>query len=232
MTKHKILVIEDDRSMARLLVDNLVHEGFHASIHHGGAGALDTVREVAPDLVLLDVMLPDTSGFELCRAITRSASHTPVILLTARDQRPDLMHGFSMGADDYVTKPFHIDELVARIRVVLRRARPLRGRIALGPVTVDFKRMMATRNGVDLGLSARELEILQYLAEREGTVVSRRELLQELWGHRDVPFSRTIDVAIGRLRRKIELDPHSPQHLQTVHGDGYRLITTATTPPV
>ncbi len=152
------------------------------------------------------------------------------IFITSRDQRPDLMRGFNMGADDYVTKPFHIDELVAQIRVVLRRARPLRGRIALGPVTVDFKRMMATRNGADLGLSARELEILQYLAEREGTVVSRRELLQELWGHRDVPFSRTIDVAIGRLRRKIELDPHSPQHLQTVHGDGYRLITTTTAP--
>ena len=186
----------------------------------------------APDLVLLDVMLPDTSGFELCTAITKSASHTPVILLTARDQRHDLMRGFNVGADDYVTKPFHIDELLARIRAVLRRARPVRGRITLGPVTVDFKRMLATRHGVDLGLSSRELEIWQYLAEREGTVVSRRELLRELWGHPEAPFSRTIDVAIGRLRRKIELDPHSPRHLQTAHGDGYRLITTATAPPV
>ena len=211
--------------MARLLLDNLVDEGFEVSVHHGGPDALARIRDAAPDLVLLDVMLPGTSGFDLCRSITRTARHTPVILLTARSQRDDRMRGFDMGADDYVTKPFHIDELLARIRAVLRRARPERERVILGTVTVDFARMQATRNGVNLGLSFRELEILQYLAEREGTVVSRHELLRELWGFDEAPLSRTVDMAIGRLRRKIEPDPHAPRYLQTAHGDGYRLIT-------
>ena len=135
------------------------------------------------------------------------------------------MYGFRAGADDYVAKPFHIDELLARIRAVLRRARPVRDTIALGDIIVDFRRMQATRSGRDLGLSFRELELLQYLAEREGGVVSRHELLSELWGYEDSPLSRTVDMAIGRLRRKIERDPHTPRHLLTAHGGGYRLVT-------
>ena len=224
MTRHKILIIEDDRAMTRLLTDNLVHEGFDVASHLAGAGALQKFRESTPDLVLLDVMLPGGSGFDLCRAITRHPSHTPVILLTARSERQDRVKGFTMGADDYVTKPFHIDELLARIRAVLRRSRPVRETIVLGAVTVDFRRMQATRDGADLGLSFREIELLQYLAEREGGVVSRHELLRELWGHDQVPLSRIVDVAIGRLRRKLEPNPHAPQFLLTAHGGGYRLL--------
>ena len=225
MARHKILIIEDDAAMTRLLVDNLVHEGFDVAFHHTGDGALNVVRDESPDLVLLDAMLPGTDGFQLCRAIARRSTHVPVIMLTARNQPEDRMYGFRAGADDYVAKPFHIDELLARIRAVLRRARPVRDTIALGDIIVDFRRMQATRSGRDLGLSFRELELLQYLAEREGGVVSRHELLSELWGYEDSPLSRTVDMAIGRLRRKIERDPHAPRHLLTAHGGGYRLVT-------
>jgi two-component system response regulator VicR len=177
---------------------------------------------MAPDLVLLDVMLPGRDGFNLCGLI-RQGGRTPVIMLTARDQKIDKLKGLELGADDYVTKPFDFEELQARIRAVLRRARRSAVRINIGDAVIDFVAFTATRGGLDLRLSRREFDLLGYLAEREGRIVQRDELLREIWGFPDEPATRAVDYAIRRLRRKLESDPHNPRHIHTVHGNGYSL---------
>jgi DNA-binding response OmpR family regulator len=155
--------------------------------------------------------------------LIRQNGKTPVIMLTARDQKTDKLRGLELGADDYVTKPFDFEELQARIRAVLRRARQMMVRISLGHTLVDFTAFKATRGRRDLRLSRREFDLLSYLAEREGCVVPRSELLREVWGFPEEPSTRAVDYAIRRLRRKIEIDPHNPQYIHTVHGDGYSL---------
>jgi len=190
-----------------------------------GAEVIRRVRSFAPDLVLLDVMLPGADGFELC-GLVRQGGRTPVIMLTARDQKRDKLRGLELGADDYVTKPFDFEELQARIRAVLRRARQMVVRITLGETLIDFRAFKAMRGHRELRLSRREFDLLSYLAEREGAVVPRSELLREVWGFPDEPSTRAVDYAIRRLRRKIERDPHNPQHIHTVHGDGYCLTSS------
>jgi DNA-binding response OmpR family regulator len=218
----RILVVEDDLALARVLSDNLHFSGFDVASVHDGNEALARVRSFAPDLVLLDVTMPGQDGFSLCGLI-RQNGRTPVIMLTARDQKSDKLKGLELGADDYVTKPFDFEELQARIRAVLRRARQMIVRISLGQTLVDFNTFKATRGRRDLRLSRREFDLLSYLAEREGCVVPRSELLREVWGFPEEPSTRAVDYAIRRLRRKIELDPHHPQYIHTVHGDGYSL---------
>ena len=220
--KKRILIVEDDAALARVLSDNLRFSGFEVDTVEDGDAVFLRMRAFAPDLVLLDVMLPGADGFELCGLI-RQGGRTPVIMLTARDQKRDKLRGLELGADDYVTKPFDFEELQARIRAVLRRARQMVVRITLGETLIDFRAFKAVRGRRELRLSRREFDLLSYLAEREGAVVPRSELLREVWGFPDEPSTRAVDYAIRRLRRKIERDPHNPQHIHTVHGDGYCL---------
>jgi len=222
----RILVVEDDSGIARLLNDNLTIDGFDVRVAPTGHEALRGCQSFVPDLVLLDVKLPDADGFALCQLL-RQGGQRPVIFVTARGLRADKMHGFALGADDYVTKPFDIEELVARINAVLRRSRPKREQIALGPTTINFVTMRATRGGRDIRLTRREFDVLRCLAEHAGTVVQREQLLREVWGAQAVSTTRAVDFAVARLRRKIEPDPHSPRYLTTAHGDGYSLVVDA-----
>jgi two-component system response regulator VicR len=226
--KKRILVVEDDRALAKVLTDNLRFSGYDVAHLDDGAEVVSKVRTFAPDLVLLDVMLPGKDGFSLLGLI-RQGGRTPVIMLTARDQKADKLAGLERGADDYVTKPFDFEELQARIRAVLRRARKMVVRITLGDAEIVFEAFKATRKGHDLKLSRREFDLLLYLAEREGGVVPRSELLREVWGFPEEPATRAVDYAIRRLRLKIEADPRQPRYIHTVHGDGYSLTLSAST---
>lgn len=223
----RILVIEDDPAMRAGLKDNLEIEGYRVlcagSAREGRAAAL---RE-DPDLILLDVMLPDGDGMALCRELRANGMLRPVILLTARGEDADKVAGLKGGADDYVVKPFSLGELLARIHARLRGAAPARGEPELarvGMCLADFRRQRLTRDGVELKTSAKELELLRYLVRHRGEVVSRETLLTEVWGHRREVETRTVDNFIVRLRRKIEADPAQPRALVTVHGSGYRLV--------
>ncbi|HUR36047.1 MAG TPA: response regulator transcription factor [Vicinamibacterales bacterium] len=222
MNRQRILIVEDDQALARVLADNLSFSGFEVDWVDDGGEVLNRVRASSPDLVLLDVTLPGRDGFNLCGLI-RQGGRTPVIMLTARDQKLDKLKGLELGADDYITKPFDFEELQARIRAVLRRARRSATRITVGDAVIDFIAFTATRGGLDLRLSRREFDLLGYLAEREGRIVQRDELLREIWGFPDEPATRAVDYAIRRLRRKLEADPHNPRHIHTVHGNGYSL---------
>jgi two-component system response regulator VicR len=218
----KVLVVEDDRGIATLLQHNLTIDGFDVRLAATAHDALKTCQDFDPDLVLLDIKLPDGNGFELCRVL-RQGGRRPVIFVSARGQRADKVRGLDMGADDYVTKPFEIEELVARINAVLRRTRPTLGKIHLGSITVDFVAGRASRGATDIPLNRREIDLLRYLAEKSGAPVRRDELLAEIWGVHDGSTTRAVDFAVARLRKKIELDPHSPRFLKTAHGDGYSL---------
>jgi len=224
----KILIVEDDLSLAQVLRDNLMVDGFDVEWATHPDAAMASYRSSVPDLVLLDVMLPDVSGFELGRVL-RHGGKTPIIILSARGEKADKLEGLRLGADDYVTKPFDIEELVARIHTVLRRVKPLVGAIQLGSVTVDFVRSVATGTEGDLRLTHREFEILRVLAERHSRVVFRDELFKEIWGFVDSTTTRSVDRAVSRLRQKIEADPRNPRFLRTVHGDGYILTVDAMT---
>jgi two-component system response regulator VicR len=223
----RILIVEDDKAIARLLRDNLTYEGFIVESSETGRDALAKVKQFAPDLVLLDLMLPNgVDGFDICRSISQGPSRLPVIILTARGEKDDRVRGLRLGADDYVTKPFTLDELLARVHAVLRRTKPRRERVRLGDVVVDFQRLRATKTGDTLDLTDKEFEVLRFLAERAGQVVSRDELLLLVWGYSDAPLTRTVDNLIFRLRHKIEPDPHHPTYIRTAYGDGYRLVTS------
>lgn len=226
--KKRVLVVEDDPVLTRVLCDNLTFEGFDVQATGDGAQAQQVAKDFGPDLVLLDVNLPGKSGFELCEA-WRQRSQVPIILLTAMGQKGDKIRGLQLGADDYVTKPFELEELLARIHAVLRRARTFGHRLVLGDVTVDFGARTATRNATELDLTHRDFEILQYLASRPHTIVSRDELLKAVWGYPDTAATRAVDHAIARLRKKIEEKPHKPRFIHTVHGDGYYLAPDGAT---
>jgi len=223
-TQKRILIVEDDTAIARLLRDNLQFEGFFVEWAQDGREAMLATKRFAPDLVLLDLTLPKgMDGFELCRWFSQSAHRTPVIILTARGQQDDRVRGLTLGADDYVVKPFALQELLARIHAVLRRARPRLDMIRIGETTVDFLRLRAVRRSEDIVFTDREFEVLRHLAERAGSIVTRDELLHLVWGYSDAPLTRTVDNFIFRLRHKLEPDPHHPRYIRTAHGDGYRL---------
>jgi DNA-binding response OmpR family regulator len=221
----RILIVEDDRAIARLLRDNLEYEGFAVEWAASGREALEKAQTHGPDLVLLDLMLPsDVDGYELCRTFA-AAQGRAVIILTARGRKEERIRGLQLGADDYLVKPFALDELLARIHAVLRRTSPRPSLLRLGEVEIDFERLKATRGHRELSLTDREFEILRYLAGRKGRLVTRTELLHLVWGYQGTPMTRAVDSLIFRLRRKIEDDPHHPRYLRTAHGDGYRLTT-------
>jgi two-component system response regulator VicR len=225
----RVLIVEDNAGLASVLADNLVIEGFEVQTVDDGDLAISKTREFAPDLIILDVMLPGKDGFELC-GLLRQGRRTPIIMLTARSQKNDRIRGLKLGADDYVTKPFDLEELLARIHAVLRRSRPDVERLTLGRVTIDFRSLHAWSGHEDIDLTHREFELLRYLAERQEVVVDRDELLREVWGYASAPHTRSVDQAIVRLRKKIEPDSQHPVFIHTVHGDGY-CLTPGAKPP-
>ena len=216
------LVVEDDAALARVLRDNLAFHGFEVEWAADGDAAIAAVRARAPDLILLDIMLPGQSGFELFGLLHQS-SRIPIIILTARGQKADKLRGLSLGADDYVTKPFDLEELLAHVQVVLRRTRSTEERVALGEVTVDFRARTVKAGRRQIHLTHQEFELLKYLAVRRERVVHRDELLREVWKYPNAPSTRSVDNAIARLRKKIEPNPGRPVFIHTVHGDGYCL---------
>lgn len=218
----KVLVVEDDLSLARLLMDNLAFCGFEAAHTADGNEVVNAIRTFSPDIVLLDLVIPGVSGFDLCGLI-RQGGRLPVIMLTARSQKEDKIRGLQAGADDYVTKPFDFDELRARIWAVLRRARAVVAQLKLGDTLIDFRARRAVGRRGEIHLTHREFDVLLYLAERQGFPVLRGELLREVWGYPDEPSTRAVDFTIRRLRKKLEPDPHHPRYIHTVHGDGYSL---------
>jgi len=219
--RRRILLIEDDVGLARLIFDNLGLDGFDVHWTADPNEALAIHRTFAPDLVLLDVMLPGQSGLDLCAPLRQR--NTPIIIISARGQRTDKVRGLDLGADDYITKPFDFEELVARIRAVLRGAAGGVDLLELGDVIIDFNQLTATRATTEIALTHREFEVLRYLADRRGQTVHRNQLLSDVWGAADEATTRSVDFAIARLRKKIESDPHHPRFLTTVHGGGYQL---------
>jgi DNA-binding response OmpR family regulator len=226
----RILVIEDDPSIRLGLEDTLRAKGYHVVAAARGDDGLRAARERAPDLIVLDVMLPDGDGFEVCRQLKAPRSglgHVPVIMLTARGAEIDRVRGLELGADDYVTKPFSLMELLARVAAVLRRAGRAPGGepavLVFGDVRIDFARHEAHKAGVPLELPARAFAILKVFARRPGEVVTREQLLDEAWGYDKYPNTRTVDNHLVKLRRALEDEPERPRWLITVHGAGYRL---------
>ncbi len=225
-----ILVIEDDSSIRMGLEDTLRAKGYQVHVCGRGEDGVATAAEVRPDLIILDIMLPDIDGFEVCRRLKSSrgaAADIPVIMLTARGAELDRVRGLELGADDYVTKPFSLMELLARVAAVLRRAGrgpgsdP--GELRFGDVTIDFARQEATKAGQWVELPARAFAILKVFARRPGEVVSRQVLLDEAWGYDRYPNTRTVDNHLVKLRKALEDEPERPRYLLTVHGAGYRL---------
>ena len=219
----RILVVEDDQLLAKIICDNLSFDGFDVTRAATAHAAVNQLREFGPDLIVLDVMLPDRSGFDVFETL-HQGGRTPIIFLTARGETADRLHGLRLGADDYVIKPFELAELLARVHAVLRRARAVSDRLTLGNVTIDFSSETAVRGGQALHLTHREFELLRFLAARAGRVVHRGELLRAVWGYPDdSAATRSVDHAIARLRRKLEPQSDQPRFIHTVHGDGYSL---------
>ena len=223
----KVLIIEDEPNMVLGLKDSCEYEGYEVAVARNGKEGLEKASTEKPDIILLDVMLPLMSGIDVCRTLRRRGIETPIVMLTARSQETDKVVGLEVGADDYVTKPFSIKELLARIRAHLRRAAKEVVEIesfTFGDVELNFKKYVARKGGQALNLSAREFEILRYLIRHRGEIVTRDQLLDEVWGYDLTPVTRTVDNHIARLRQKIEADPSAPQHIITVHRLGYRFI--------
>ncbi|HET6450176.1 MAG TPA: response regulator transcription factor [Spirochaetia bacterium] len=228
--KQRVLVVEDDPAILTGLVDLLEAEGFAVEQAVTGPAALARHAGAAPDLVLLDVMIPEKSGYDVCREIRRKDPVTPIIMLTAKGQEIDRVIGLELGADDYVVKPFGANELVARIRAVLRRGRPRQGPadqkpVSFGEVTVDPRTMRGARAGRPFDVSRRELALLQLFVAREGQALDRFTIMDEVWGVRYEGTTRTLDQHVAGLRKKVEADPAHPRHITTVHGVGYRFTS-------
>lgn len=225
----KILIIEDDLAILRGLKDNLEYESYVVLTATDGDEGYCLIREKKPDLIILDLMLPKMSGYELCQKVRKESINTPILMLTARSEEVDRVLGLDLGADDYVTKPFSVAELSARIRAILRRMRKsktgdLPDEIHFDEVSIDFKRFDARKGREPLRMSRKEFGVLRLLAARPGEVVTRDELLDEVWGYDQYPTTRTVDNHIALLRSKLEKDPTQPRRLLTVHGVGYKMV--------
>jgi DNA-binding response OmpR family regulator len=223
----RILIVEDEPGIVLGLRDNLEYEGYAVQAAADGEEALRRALDEPPDLILLDLMLPRLSGLEVCRRLRRQGVETPVIMLTARGQEIDKVLGLEIGADDYVTKPFSVRELLARVRVQLRRAETRANNAEtgrFGGIALNFRTHQAWRDGEPLELSPREFALLRYFLQHRGETVTRDQLLDEVWGYDNFPLTRTVDNHIARLRQKIEPNPAEPQYIITVHRVGYKLL--------
>jgi DNA-binding response OmpR family regulator len=223
----RILVIEDDPAISRGLADNLRFESHEVLTAADGDEGYRLLRERQPDLVVLDLMLPGLSGLELCRKARADGSKVPILMLTARGDESDRVLGLDLGADDYVTKPFSIREVLARVRALLRRSQPPAAdlhELRCDDLVVDFRRYEATRAGTPIDMTRKEFGLLKALASRAGDVLTRDELLNEVWGYDALPTTRTVDNHVASLRAKIERDAAAPRHLVTVHGVGYKWV--------
>ena len=224
--ERRILLVEDEAGLVMTLGDRLRREGYDVESAGDGQTGLDLATDSAFDLIILDVMLPKKNGFDVCRDLRQRGIATPILMLTARGQTLDKVLGLKIGADDYLTKPFEMLELLARVEVLLRRAPALAGSNdvhQLGAIRVDLRRTEVSRHGKPVTLSAKEFQLLRYLIENRGTTVSRETLLSQVWGYGGVTSSRTVDVHIAWLRQKVEDDPRQPRWILTVHGLGYKL---------
>jgi two-component system alkaline phosphatase synthesis response regulator PhoP len=223
----KILVVEDEPDMVLGLKDNFEFEGYEVLTAGDGAAGLEKARSQKPDLVILDIMLPRLSGLEVCKTLRGEGFEAPIIMLTARGQEIDKVVGLELGADDYVTKPFSIRELLARVRAILRRSDGSKRRLSryrFDDVELDFETYRGTRAGQPLDMSPREFELLRYLIERKGETVTRERLLEDVWGYENYPSTRTVDTHIAKLRAKIGDSGSEPRHILTIHGSGYKFV--------
>jgi DNA-binding response OmpR family regulator len=223
----RILIVEDDEAIAQGLRDNFQFEGYETHWASDGETAVRLAREEKPDLIVLDIRLPRMSGYEVCRKLRAAGSTTPILMLTARGEEEDRILGLDLGADDYVTKPFSVRELLARARALLRRssvAQALPDELRIGDIVIDFRSYEAHRNGRPIDLTRKEFGVLRLLAACEGRVVTRDELLETVWGLNAGQSTRTIDNHVATLRAKLEDDPGHPRTLHTVHGVGYKLV--------
>lgn len=223
----KVLIVEDDQAMAVALRDGFEYEGYAVQVARDGAAGLKLATEKELDLIILDVMLPKMSGFDVCKQLRSSGNSTPIIMLTARGQEIDKVVGLKIGADDYVTKPFSFMELMARVEALLRRSHR-RAEVAdefhFGDITVNFKKFEVTKAGTLLEISPREFNILKYFIEHRGEVVTRDQLLDAVWGYGSFPLTRTVDMHIAKLRQKVEDTASDPKHIITVHRVGYKFV--------
>jgi DNA-binding response OmpR family regulator len=229
-----ILTVEDDPAILRGLSDNLRFEGYEVVTATDGETGYRLQREHKPDLIVLDVMLPRMSGLELCRKLRGEGIQTPILMLTARSEEPDRVLGLDLGADDYVTKPFSVRELMARVRALLRRSQPgqeggadgagLPDDLRFSDAEIDFRSYEARVGGKPVEMTRKEFAVLRYLASRAGEVVTRDDLLNQVWGFEAYPSSRTVDNHVAGLRAKLERDASQPEHIKTVHGVGYKFV--------
>ena len=229
MATTRVLIVEDDEAMSVALRDGFQYEGYAVTVAKDGEAGLQLATADAPDLILLDVMLPKMTGLDICRQLRGSGNGVPIIMLTARGQEIDKVLGLKLGADDYITKPFGFMELLARAEAVLRRARgPAAGLPApletyrFGDVAIDFKHHEARKGGEPIDLSPREFQLLAYFIQHRGEIVTRETLLDTVWDYNAIPFTRTVDMHIAKLRKKIEDNPSDPRHIVTVHRLGYK----------
>jgi len=224
----KILVVEDEADMLRGLKDNFEFEHYEVDVARDGETALKKISGTSYDLVILDIMLPKLSGLDVCKRVREQGVKTPIIMLTARSEEIDKVLGLELGADDYVTKPFGVRELLARVKAILRRAEGLAAtpleRMTLGSLELDFAAYTAVRDGKQLNLTPKEFEIMKYLWQHRNKTVTRDDLLAQVWGYDESISTRTVDNFILKLRQKIEKDPAAPKLIITIHGVGYKLI--------
>jgi DNA-binding response OmpR family regulator len=223
-----ILLVEDEPAMLQGLKDNFEFERYDVDTAADGQTALKKIAEHSFDLIILDVMLPKLSGLDVCKRAREQGIKTPIIMLTARGEEIDKVLGLELGADDYITKPFGVRELLARVKAVLRRSEGSAGgpaeRMVLGPLEFDFASYTALRKGQQLSLTPKEFEIIKFLWQHRNKTVSRDDLLKNVWGYDESMSTRTVDNFILKLRQKIEEDPANPKYIITIHGIGYKLI--------
>ena len=221
----KVLLVEDDDSIATALKDGFEYEGFKVAHARDGEAGLSMATSESPDLIILDLMLPKMNGHDVCRQIRKDGNNVPIIMLTARGQEIDKVLGLKTGADDYVTKPFSFLELMARVEAVLRRSSGYSDAVdtyQFGDLKIDFKRSEAKKDGKSISLSPREYKLLAFLIEHRGEVLPRERLLDAVWGYENAPFTRTVDMHIAKLRKKIEDKAQDPAFIVTIHGVGYK----------
>jgi len=226
----RVLVVEDNPDLAYGLQNNLEIEGYEVRVAETGESGLEQVRDWDPELIILDLMLPDLNGYRVLQHLRKTGVTTPVLILTARGEESDKVLGFRLGADDYVTKPFGVLELLARVEAILRRVQPASSdgdqeedeTEEFGNVQIHLRSRLVSKGGEEVSLTPKELDLLLALIRRRGAVANRIELLQEVWGHRAAVVSRTVDTHVSELRRKLEDEPAHPRHILTVHKAGYR----------